>query len=142
MALKNAIDVEVRPIPDPTSFVEHIRRAYAVKKFAATFTGPNPFDADEYFQKPLSVYAKAANASEGKTTIAGEDLNREVIEEVAKSSAATANRASARVQRAKGRRTVTINMSGDSVKMVYDEDKYDVKAVVLDMVHEYNRVRH
>ncbi len=142
VALKNELDVEIDFIPDPTGFLQHIRSAYAVKRFAATFTGPNPFDADEYFQKPLAVYAGAANASGGKASIAGDDLDRDVIEEVAKSTAATANKASARVQQHKSKRLVTVNLSGDPVKMVYEEDEHDVKVVVADMVDEYKRVRH
>jgi len=142
VARKNEIDVEIAIIPDPTGFIEHILAAYAVKKFAATFTGPNPFDADEYFQKPLSVYAKAANASKGKASIMGDDLDREVIEEVAKSSAATGNTASARVQHERGKGSVTINMSGDPIRMIYEEEEHDVQAVAVDMVDEYNRVRH
>jgi len=142
VARKNELDVEIEFIPDPTGFLEHIKSAYAVKKFSATFTGPNPFDADEYFQKPLSVYAGAAKASAGKATIAGEDLDRLVVEEVAKSTAATANKASARVQHHRGKRLVTVNLSGDPVKIVYDEDEHDVKVVVVDMVDKYNRVRH
>lgn len=138
---KNDIDVEVRIIPDPAGFLQQIHGAYTVKKFSATFTGPNPFDADEYFQKPLSVYAKAANAKGGKASVAGEDLNRQVIEDVAKSTAAVGNEASARIQRRRGQRCITINMSGDPVKMVYEEDEHDIAAVAEDMIDEYNRVR-
>ncbi len=142
VALKNELDVEVDFIPDPTGFIQHIKSAYAVKKFAATFTGPNPFDADEFFQKPLSVYARVANASKGNASISGDDLDRNVVIEVAKSSAATANKASARVQEERGKRTITVNLSGDPVKMTYEEEDHTIKAVVADMVSEYKRVRH
>lgn len=139
---QNEVGVEIGVIPDPTGFIEHIISAYAVRRFAATFTGPNPFDADEYFQKPLSVYAKAANATGGRASIVGEDLDREVIEEVAKSSAATGNRASARLLHERGRGAVTVNMSGDPIRMVYEEDEHTLEGVAADMVNKYNRVRH
>ena len=141
IVIKNEIDVEIGIIPDPKGFLQRVHSAYAVKKFTATFTGPNPFDADEYFQKPLSIYAKAADAAGGKATISGEGLNKEVVEEVAKSTAATGNKASARIQDHRGKRCVTVNMSGDPVKMVYEEDSHDIAAVAEDMVEEYNRVR-
>jgi hypothetical protein len=142
VTLENELDVEIDIIPDPTGFIQHVKIAHAVKKFTASFTGPNPFDADEFFQKPLSVYAGVANASEGKASISGEDLDKGVVIEVAKSTAATGNKASARVQQEHGKRPITVNMSGDPVKMVYEEEDHTIKTVVKDMVSEYNRVRH
>jgi len=141
IVFENEIDVEISIIPDPTNFLEHVYAAFAVKKFSATFTGPNPFDADEYFQKPLSVYAKAADASGGKTTIAGEELNKDVVVSVAKSTAATGNKASARIQEKQGETCITVNMLGDPVKMIYEEEDHDVKIVLRDMLDKYRRVR-
>lgn len=52
---ENDISVEIDPIPDPEDFLRLVASAYKVTRFAATFRGPNPFDADEHFQRPLSV---------------------------------------------------------------------------------------
>src|SRR5579859_32062 len=54
------VSVEIDPIPDPEDFLRAIESAYRVFRFSATFHGPNPFDADELFQKPLSVYLAEA----------------------------------------------------------------------------------
>ena len=97
VVIRNDISVEIAPIPDPEGFLRAIATAYRVSRFTATFKGPNPFDADELFQKPLSVYLSAANGSEGHAQVQGEDLNRETIQEVARSTAATGNQASARI---------------------------------------------
>lgn len=65
VVIANGIDVLIDQIPDPDDFLTIITDAYQVEKFTAAFTGPNPFDADAYFQKPLSVYAQAADATGG-----------------------------------------------------------------------------
>jgi hypothetical protein len=78
---ENNISVEIRPIPDPEGFLRALNTAYRVSRFTATFRGPNPFDADEHFQKPLAVYLSAAKGVKGRTQIQGEDLNRKVLQE-------------------------------------------------------------
>jgi hypothetical protein len=108
--------VEIVPIPDPEDFLASLNDAYAVSKFSATFRGPNPFDADEHFQKPLSVYLSSANGEKGKAQIQGEDLNREVLQAVTRSTAATGNEASARIRKTKSQKFTTINLRGDPIK--------------------------
>lgn len=137
----NDIEVEVDIIPDPSSFIQKISSAHALRTFSASFTGPNPFDADELFQKPLSVYLKEAGGMSGNTTIKGLDLDRAVVEEVARSTAATGNEASAKVVICAGQRSIRINMKGDPVKLVY-EDAHSLEDVKTDMIEAYHEVRH
>ncbi len=98
---EHKIEVEILPVPDPDDFLKAVTSAWQVSKFTATFRGPNPFDADELFQKPLAVYLKEANGEQGKAEINGIDLDRDVVKEVARSTAATGNRASARIKKTK-----------------------------------------
>lgn len=137
----NDITVEIAPIPDPEGFIRALSTAYRVTSFAATFKGPNPFDADEFFQKPLSVYLSAARGNKGKAQIQGADLDREVLQEVSRSTAATGNEASARINRTKRQKAITINLRGDPVKRRYDEAEHDPRAVLADLTQLYNRVR-
>ncbi len=139
--IENEIRVEIAAIPDPESFLREIDQAYRVLQFSATFHGPNPFDADEYFQKPLSAYLSAADGSRGRTQIDGNDLNREVIQAVTKSTAATGNEASAKVQKARGARAVKIHLRGSTVGTSYDEESHDPKKAVDDLRGLYKRVR-
>ncbi|MGQ3096252.1 MAG: hypothetical protein ACT6RP_22570, partial [Roseateles sp.] len=138
---ENRISVEVQPIPDPEGFLKSLDSAHKVFSFSATFRGPNPFDADEYFQRPLAVYLSAANGQKGKTTINGEDLNREVLGEVTRSTAATGNEASARIQKTKRQKAITINLKGDPIKRRYDEDEHHPEIVLNDLTNQYARVR-
>jgi hypothetical protein len=139
--VENEIRVEVSAIPDPESFLREIEQAYCVLQFAATFHQPNPFDADEYFQKPLSAYLSAADGESGRTQINGDDLNREVIHAVTKSTAATGNEASAKIKRVRGARAVKIRLSGSTVGTSYEEELHDPKQALDDLRKLYQRVR-
>lgn len=138
---QNTISVEIAPIPDPEGFLRALVSAYRVMRFSATFHGPNPFDADEHFQKPLSVYLSAAGGQKGKTQIQGEDLKRDVLEAVTRSTAATGNEASARIARSKAQKPITINLKGDPVKRRYDEEEHNPEVVLADLTNLYHRVR-
>lgn len=133
--------VEVAPIPDPEGFLRALHSAYRVTRFSATFHGPNPFDADEHFQKPLSVYLSSANGRKGRAQIQGEDLNREVLHAVTKSTASTGNEASARISKTKSQRPITINLKGDPLKRRYTEDEHEPRVVLADLTQVYHRVR-
>jgi hypothetical protein len=142
VVVANAITVDIRPIPDPEGFIKALDTAFRVYSFSASFRGPNPFDADEHFQKPLSVYLSAANGNKGKAQISGDDLNRQVLQQVTRSTAATGNEASARIQRQRSQKSITINLKGDPVKRKYDEDYHRPEVVLADLTNLYNQVRH
>lgn len=140
VAIESGIEIRVDVIPDPEDFLDKLRGAYSIRKFRATFTGPNPVDADEIFQKPLSVYAQSMGASSGTLEVVGEALNEEVAESVAKSTAATGNTASARVIPNKGTKAKNIKMKGDAVVVAVEDDA--TNSQVLEQMHaEYMRVR-
>lgn len=133
-------DVRIDIIPDPEDFLEKLKSAYSISKFRATFTGPNPVDADELFQKPLSVYAQEMGASSGVLEVVGDGLNEEIAESVAKSTAATGNTASARVIPSKGKKAKNIKMKGEAVVISVDQDASS--SDILDQMQvEYSRVR-
>jgi hypothetical protein len=138
---ENDIRVEVSLIPDPDSFLREIEQAYSVLQFSATFHAPNPFDADELFQKPLAVYLSAADGQRGKTQIDGDDLNREVLQSVTKSSAATGNEASAKIKRIRGARAVKIHLGGSALGTSYEEEMHDPKQALEDLKGLYRHVR-
>lgn len=139
-AIDTGVDVRVDIIPDPKGFLDKLRGAYSIRKFRATFTGPNPVDADELFQKPLSVYAQSIRASSGTLEVNGEALSEEVAESVAKSTAATGNTASARVVTSKGNNAENIKMKGDAVVVTVSEAATTTE-VLEKMRKEYARVR-
>jgi len=139
--VENEIRVEVAAIPDPEGFLKEIERAYSVIQFSATFHRPNPIDADEVFQKPLAVYLAAADGERGRAQVDGEDLNRETITAVTKSTAATGNNASAKIKRERGARAVKIHLGGSALGASYEEDVHDPLQVLEDLRSLYQRVR-
>jgi hypothetical protein len=136
-----AVAVDVDFLRDPDSFIRMIQKAYAIKKFTATFGGPNPFDADAYFQRPLSVYLQRANGTKGKATIEGENLNAETIHQVTASVAATGNNASARLQKRRGAKAVTAYLGENQIKVSVNEDDFDKQQVLSDVQERYRSVR-
>ncbi|WP_138512910.1 hypothetical protein [Rhodoferax bucti] len=88
----------VDAINDPQGFIQKLRKSTHILKFRATFTGPNPIDADALFQKPLEVYALATKADKGAIEVAGSNLDKEVLIDVTRSNAATGNTVTARIE--------------------------------------------
>lgn len=138
--IETGVDVQVDVIPDPQPFLERLRSAYAVTKFKATFTGPNPVDADEIFQRPLSVYAQKMDADKGAVEVQGKSLDQEVAAAVAKSTAATGNTASARIIPEKGKTAMSITMKGGGVVVPIAENA-PLKDIISRVREVYARVR-
>lgn len=135
------VDVEIDFLRDPDSFVKILSQAYSIKKFTASFGGPNPFDADELFQKPLSVYLQNANGRKGKATVEGEDLNSDTLRRVTASVAATGNNASARLQKKKGGKAITAYLGENQVITNVKEEDFDKPAVLEEVQAKYRTVR-
>jgi hypothetical protein len=133
-------EVRVDLIPDPESFIQKLRSAYSIKRFKASFTGPNPIDADEIFQKPLSVYCQKLNGDHGRVEVIGEQLNEENIEAVAKSTAATGNTASAKIQPQRKKKFITIKLKGDAVIVPVDPET-PKQEILKELQEAYYRVR-
>lgn len=137
----NNVSVVIDPISDPKDFLRRVSQAYAVTKFKAWFTGPNPMDADKLFQRPLSVYCQEVAAERGSVEVEGKELDKGVIADVATSTAATGNDAAATVIDKKGMRSQRIRMRRDNVKKSYPADIHDRRKVAEDMPEEYGRIR-
>jgi hypothetical protein len=134
------VEVKIDQIIDPEGFIEKLKSSYAIKKFKATFTGPNPVDADELFQKPLSVYCKEMGAQSGNLEVQGEALDERVAEAIAHSTAATGNTASARIVRKKDGKSVAIAMKGNAVVVPVDSVSSTGEALAL-ILKRYKEIR-
>jgi hypothetical protein len=82
----------------------------------------------------------AANGEKGKAQIKGDDLNRDVLQSVTRSTAATGNEASATIAREKGQKATTLHLRGDAVKQRFEEEDKP-EAVLRDLEELYRRVR-
>jgi hypothetical protein len=139
--ISSGIDVDIDIIRDPRDFLDKIRRSYAIKKFTASFGGPNPFDADDYFQKPMSIYLRESNGKYGKTIIEGDDLDHGVVEKVTVAIAATGNDASARIQEDHDRKVETIYLGESTVKVNVPEEDFTKEGAMEAIVSAYQGIR-
>lgn len=137
----NEIDVRIDPITDPDGFIQKLTSAYVIKRFTAHFTGPNPIDADELFQKPMAAYCKEVKGESGRVVTEGESLDQESVATVTKSVAATGNEASARIQENQGQGLKTIHLRGDPAKRTYPEEGFNEESALEGMRDEYRSIR-
>ncbi|WP_042261444.1 hypothetical protein [Paraburkholderia heleia] len=138
--VENSIKVRVDKIRDPETFVQKILGAYAVRRFKANFTGPNPIDADELFQRPMSYYCQEMKGDQGSVSVAGKSLDEETVIAVARSTAATGNAASAVIQEERGKPFVAISFQGDARKVVVDSEA-GKEATLTAIKNAYREVR-
>lgn len=140
ITIETGVEVRLDPIPDPENFLDKIKSAYAITKFKANFTGPNPIDADELFQRPISVYCNALGGENGSVEVFGKSLNEDVVEAVTKSTAATGNTASARIKKADQKKSIAISLKGDAVRVSVEDTSTDLE-VFQEVRHAYNEIR-
>lgn len=142
-AVRNAFKyVEITKVKNPETFISRLRGAYCIKKFGVHFSGVNPFDADEFFHKPMSAYLDATAGTKGYTVVEGKSLNAETCAKMASSVAATGNDAYARLQDSSDDKIVTVSMSRNSAKIIIPDDiKEDDKKIIEMMMNYYYKVR-
>lgn len=119
------MSADIAPLNDPRDFLEHLNEAAVVRRFTAVFTLPNPFDSEEDFEKPFQRFLNASEGNNGKATVIGSDLNREVIENIARTCAASGNDASARMKDTEQSRYRTRHLKGRIVTLDYDDEDPD-----------------
>lgn len=141
IVVETMTNVEIDSVKNPVEFITRVRNAYSIKKFSVTFSGPNPFDADEYFHKPMSIYLNEANGKVGKTIIDGDDLKSSVIIDMTKSIASTGNDATARIQEKSHEKVVTIYLKKNAAKVILPMDEESDEIIISKMLEVYHGVR-
>lgn len=143
-ARERDISFELPEIKDPEDFIEHIRRAYAIRRFSLTFSPPNPFDVDQDYHAPMEKLLKETYGDDGKTSISGESLNPEVLEALARSTAASGNDAEAKIQFEHGQKPILKRLRGNPATIEKEsvdsgEEKHGLLATLRAL---YDRIRH
>lgn len=113
--------VEIAQINDPEDFVEHIRNAYAVTRFGMEFGQPNPWDPNEDFQKPMQKLLGKTAGFRGNTTIQGEDLDRDTLEQLVRATASTGNDAQATIKMSPQGKAKRKRLKGNAAVIQQDE---------------------
>lgn len=113
--------IEIAELQDPEDFLAHLRQAYSILRFSMGFSRPNPFDANRDFVQPLQKCLAESNGEEGKVEIKGESLKSALLEDLARSAAATGDDASARLKDDQHARPVTRHLKGKAVKFTEED---------------------
>lgn len=123
---------EAAPLSDPEEFLILLRSAYAISRFAVTFTRPNPFDANEDWHKPMQKLVEAINGRRGSTTIQGEDLAEAPLEDLTRSVASTGDDARATLHINAGEPPIRRSLRSDTATIAErDIDTADARQSVL-----------
>jgi len=130
--------IEISEINDPEDFIQHIRNAFAVTRFAMEFGEPNPWDVNEDFQKPMQKLLQKTSGKNGKTSINGEDLNREILEELARATATAGNDAQVIIKTTESKKGVVKHLTGNPAIVTEEEiTKDEQKMNLLKKIREY-----
>lgn len=113
--------IEVAELLDPDDFIQHLKTAFAIKKFTLMLSRPNPFDAHEQFQLPFETFVKEARGQTGKAEVKGRSLDSELLQGLARSAGLTGSDATAFVQRRKGARAEKKSLKGSAIVLKREE---------------------
>lgn len=141
-AQSNSVIV-VEPIPDSVRFLDAIRRSRAVIRFGFTVSAPNPQDPNRLIQGPAKEFTQEVRGDKTKIETSGDDLDKEVIEDVTNAVASDGEQAFATVRPGEGGPPKRINLSGNPVAEQVDPDgSTSVFAAILNATKQsYKRIR-
>lgn len=130
-------------IDDPSEFVTLIRTARRIRRFEIALSPPNPFDVEEQFHRPMEELLSAMNASSGKMSLSGEDLDANIAEELTRSAATTGNTTKARIQSDESTRPRAVQSGGTPITI--EETHFETikeKYLLFERIREtYTRIR-
>lgn len=135
--------IVVDPIVDPVSFITAIRLADSVTRFRFSVSRPNPHDVDRLIQRPAEEFTQLAEGERAIVEVEGENLNKDIIEEVANSVAAVGEKAAADIRPTGSKRSKRVYLSGNPVvEPVEPSDSESIFSAILKTTRSaYDRVR-
>ena len=136
-AKEGKLEFTITEIPEPSDFVELIRKASRISSFEMTFSPPNPFDPDEQIQRPMEDLLREVGASKGKASVSGKKLNADVLETLSRAAASSGEKAAANIQSPEDAHPVRRRLSGSPVRVSVT----GVSEIWDKMRAAYNRVR-
>lgn len=136
--------IVVDPITDPEQFVEQIRNAHEVTSFTFFAGFENPFDVENLIQRPAEKFNKIAGGERTKVEVQGDNLNKEVLEELSRGVASTGEYAAANIRPGEGQRAKRIYLRGSPLtEPVHPTPGKPLFEDLLNATREaYDRIRH
>jgi hypothetical protein len=109
------IGIEVPQLNDPADFITYLDTTYSIMKYTIFFSIMNPFDTDEDWHKPMEWFVQEAEASRGKTTITGQNLNPTILKDLTRSAAASGDNATASMKMQEDAQPINRQLQGNAV---------------------------
>lgn len=142
-ARESNMRIVVDPILDPMGFLEAIRSAASVTRFSFTASRPNPADVNRLIQRPAEEFTQAAGGDRTRIEVEGENLDKDLIEDLTKAVAAVGETAAANVRPEEGARTKRVYLGGNAVvEPVEPGNSNTLLGAILNQTREaYDRIR-
>jgi hypothetical protein len=142
-AQNRGMQITASQIKDPEEFVLLLRQADRIVKFEVTFKRPNPIDVDKDFHEPMERLLGETNGRDGKTSISGDNLEKEPLEAISNSAAATGDDAKARLKLPDINKIVTKHLRSNPATISTDDVSTiaSLQSVVQKMRSVYRRIR-
>ena len=104
---------------------------------------PNPQDVDRLIQGPAKEFTKQAGGDKTRVEVEGENLDKDLIEDVAKAVAADGEQAAANVRPEDGGPSKRVHLSGNPIVEAVDpEPNVSVfESILVATRRAYSRVR-
>lgn len=138
------VRIVVDEIRDPEGFIEKIKNSYRVTRFSFSAEFENAHDVQSLIHRPAERYNELIKGSVTTVETRGDDLDKEVVEEVARSAASVGDFASATIREGKEGKKKTVYLRGTPLleKLVVPEKVTDFKYAMLSALRSaYHRVR-
>lgn len=115
--------IEIDAVIDPEGFIDHIMDAFAVTEFTVQCGEPDVRDDGHAPFAPMQAMLEAAGGTRARTSILGEDLDREMLERLTRAAAGDGHEVRIRLKEAMGQRPVSRHMRGHTIDfLVRKED--------------------
>lgn len=129
--------IEIDAVIDPEDFIDHIMDAFAVTEFTVRCGEPNALETGKGPFAPMQAMLRAAGGEEARTSILGEDLDREALERLTRAAAGEGHEVRIRLREARGQRPVSRRMRGHTIDfLVRKEDIPNRADTVLAMARQ------
>ncbi|MBL4615479.1 MAG: hypothetical protein JKY27_11485 [Magnetovibrio sp.] len=93
-ALKHQASINITPIRDPEDLISYIRKSSYVRNFFFEVRRPNASDAAD-FSHSIKKITQSSNSQKGRAQFNGLDTDKEITEDLVRSSASTGDDAGA-----------------------------------------------
>lgn len=129
--------IEIDAVIDPEDFIDHIMDGFAVTEFTVQCGEPSVLEDGHGPFMPMQKMLKSAGGTRVRTSIHGEDLDREMLERLARAAARDGHEVHIRLKESLGRRPVSRRMQGHTIDFLVKQEDIPRRAdAVLAMARQ------